>query len=73
MQKTKFLKQSFSTVLAVVLIFASLSVGSFFSASAATQRGVITSGKNDYYSANRQVCDRLAQGIKNFDENLMKN
>ncbi len=70
MQKTKFLKQSFSAVLAVVLIFASFSVGSFFSASAATQRGIITSGKYDYYSANRQVCERLAQGIKNFDEKI---
>lgn len=68
-KETKLLKKSMSIVIAFMIAFSSICVLSATTAFAAENDSYITYDK-DLYDENKAVCDRIAEGINNLEEEI---
>lgn len=67
-RNSKFTK-SISIILSLIIVITSLSSAAVFTTSAAQNKGVISFDES-FYQSNKGACDKVAEGIKNLDEEI---
>ena len=64
----KFIKNSFVFMLTFIMAFSSMTFAVCNTAYAAENNDVYITYNKELYDSNKELCDRLAEGIKNFSE-----